>query len=211
MALDIAAVFEESPLWTSMAAGPIARALARVGRWDDGLAIAADAVAQGGDRGLLYLAWLTIAFVAAERAEPPLDVEVVRAGLADIELYPTTALLCLAYLDVAEGRHERARTHLAAAWDQDRAFRPLQPAAVDARPEGRARLARRRRGGGDRRQRAARRARRRRRMAGGAAERPAHEGRRARRSRRRRAAPSSWPPSTSSPSSWPAPSPLAAR
>ena len=95
------------PLWTSMAAGPIARALARVGRWDDGLTVAADAVAQDGDRGLLYLAWLTIAFVAAERAEPPLDVEVVRAGLSAIELYPTTALLCLAYLDVAEGRDER--------------------------------------------------------------------------------------------------------
>jgi DNA-binding CsgD family transcriptional regulator len=119
VALNIAASLEESPLWTSMAAGPIARAVARRGRWDDALAIAADAVAQDGDRGLLYLAWLTIAFVAAERAEPPLDVEVVRAGLSAIELYPTTALLCLAYLDVAEGRPERARRHLAAAWDQD--------------------------------------------------------------------------------------------
>ena len=89
------------------------------GSGTDGLAIAADAVAQDGDRGLRYLAWLTIAFVAAERAEPPLDVETVRAGLSSIELYPTTALLCLAYLDVAEGREERARTHLAAARDQD--------------------------------------------------------------------------------------------
>ena len=107
VALGVAAALEDSALWTSMAAGPIARALARVGRWDDGLAVAADAVAQDGDRGLLYLAWLTIAFVASERAEPPLDVEVVRAGLTAIELYPTTALLCLAYLDVSEGRHER--------------------------------------------------------------------------------------------------------
>ncbi|MET0460335.1 MAG: AAA family ATPase [Ilumatobacteraceae bacterium] len=119
VALDVAAVLGDSPLWTSMAAGPIARALTRVGRWDDGLTVAADAIAQDGDRGLLYLAWLTIAFVAAERAEPPLDVEVVRAGLSAIELYPTTALLCLAYLDVAEGRDERARSHLAAAADRD--------------------------------------------------------------------------------------------
>jgi DNA-binding NarL/FixJ family response regulator len=82
--------------------------------------MAADAVAEGGDRGLLYLAWLTIAFVAAERAQPPLDVEVVRGRLGEIELYATTALLCLAYLDVAEGRPERARTQLTVAWDHDR-------------------------------------------------------------------------------------------
>jgi DNA-binding CsgD family transcriptional regulator len=137
VALDVADDLGDSPLLRSVAAGPIARALTRVGRWEDGVAMAADAVAEGGDRGLLYLAWLTIAGVAAERAQPPLDVEVMRGRLGDIELYATTALLCLAYLDVAEGRPERARSQLTVAWDHDRRSgrRNLLPWTLDLKAE----------------------------------------------------------------------------
>ena len=137
VALDIADALGDGPLLRSVAAGPIARALTRVGRWDDGLAMAADAVAGAGDRGLLYLAWLTIGHVAAERTQPPLDVEVTRRRLGDVELYATTALLCLAYLDVAEGRPERARTQLTVAWDHDRRSgrRNLLPWTLDLKAE----------------------------------------------------------------------------
>jgi len=101
------------------------------------VAIAADAVNHRGDRGLLFLAWFTIAFVAAERAQPPLDAEVVRSGLDDIEQYATTALLCLAYLDVAEGRPDHARAHLTAAWERDRRSgrRNVLPWILDLRAE----------------------------------------------------------------------------
>lgn len=119
-ALDVAALFGESPLWASVAAGPLARALVRVGRWDDGVAVAAEAARREEDRGLLYMAWLAVATVAGERAAPPLDVEVVRDGLGRIDVYPSLTLLCLAHLALAESRVEEARRLLDEAWRSDR-------------------------------------------------------------------------------------------
>ena len=143
VALDVAAVFEDSPLLTSMAAGPIARALTRVGRWDDGLAVAADAVAQDGDRGLLYLAWLTIA-VRRRRARRTAARRRGRAGRPRRHRAVRHDRAAVPGLPRRRRGPPRARPRAPGRGvGPGSAFRPLQRAAVDARPEGRARLARR--------------------------------------------------------------------